>query len=280
MSSFENVEVFEDTKKLCETNGKIKEVLARSVKNQKLILEEEELSAVDKARFEDEAKIVVSTKRTFEAASGYVGQKVAVHNCASSTNPGGGVTRGASAQEECLCRCSGLYFCLSVPEMMKGFYYPHRNAKNPINNADIIYTPDVAVFKTDTNHPKLMDEKDWYDVDVITCVAPNLRERPSNRFNQNNGDHAVKVSDKELFEIHKKRLTRILDVAALNNAEVVILGAFGCGAFQNKPEVVSRAAKEVITEYLHVFKTIEFAVYCSPRDDTNFRVFKRVLGMM
>lgn len=55
MSSFENVEVFEDTKKLCETNGKIKEVLARSVKNQKLILEEEELSAVDKARFEDEA---------------------------------------------------------------------------------------------------------------------------------------------------------------------------------------------------------------------------------
>ena len=280
MSSFENVEVFEDTKKLCETNGKIKEVLARSVKNQKLILEEEELSAVDKARFEDEAKIVVSIKRTFEAAAGYAGQKVAVHNFASATNPGGGVTRGSSAQEECLCRCSGLYFCLSVSEMMKGFYYPHRNAKNPINNADIIYTPDVTVFKTDTSRPKLMDEKDWYDVDVITCVAPNLRERPSNRFNQNNGDHAVKVSDKELFEIHKKRLTRILDVAALNNAEVVILGAFGCGAFQNKPEVVSRAAKEVITEYLHVFKTIEFAVYCSPRDDTNFRVFKRVLGMM
>lgn len=153
MSSFENVEVFEDTKKLCETNGKIKEVLARSVKNQKLILEEEELSAVDKARFEDEAKIVVSTKRTFEAAADYAGQKVAVHNFASATNPGGGVTRGSSAQEECLCRCSGLYFCLSVPEMMKGFYYPHRNAKNPINNADIIYTPDVTVFKTDTNKP-------------------------------------------------------------------------------------------------------------------------------
>ena len=81
MSSFENVKVFEDTKKLCETNGKIKEVLARSVKNQKLILEEEELSAVDKARFEDEAKIVVSTKRTFEAAAGYAGQKVAVEGC-------------------------------------------------------------------------------------------------------------------------------------------------------------------------------------------------------
>jgi len=278
MSSFENVEIFEDTKNLCEKNGRIKDSLAKSVKNQKLILEGEDLPVVDKSRFTDNAKVTVSTKRTFEAASGYVGQKVAVHNFASATNPGGGVTRGSSAQEECLCRCSGLYFCLSVPDMMKGFYYPHRNAKNPINNADIIYTPDATVFKTDTSRPKLMDEKDWYDVDVITCAAPNLRKRPSNQFNQDNGDRSVKVSDKELLEIHKKRLTRILDVAALNGAEVVILGAFGCGAFQNKPEVVARAAKEVIADYLHTFKTIEFAVYCSPRDDTNFKVFKRVMG--
>lgn len=278
MSNFENVEIFEDTKRLCEINGKIKDALARSVKNQKLILESTDLAAVDKARFADGAKIIVSAKRTFEAAAGYAGQKVAVHNFASATNPGGGVTRGSSAQEECLCRCSGLYFCLSVPEMMKGFYYPHRNAKNPINNADIIYTPDVTVFKTDMNKPKLMDEKDWYDVDVITCAAPNLRERPSNRFNQGNGDRAVKVSDKELLEIHKKRLTRILDVVALNGNEVIILGAFGCGAFQNKPEVVARAAKEVIADYLHAFNAIEFAVYCPPRDDTNFKVFKRVLG--
>ena len=278
MSSFENVQIFEDTKKLCETNGKIKDSLARSVKNQKLIFESANLAAVDKARFEDEAKIIVSTKRSFEAAAAYAGQKVAVHNFASATNPGGGVTRGSSAQEECLCRCSGLYFCLSVPEMMRGFYYPHQNAKNPVNNADIIYTPDVTVFKTDANTPRLMDEKDWYDVDVITCAAPNLRKRPSNQFNQDNGDRSVKVSDKELLEIHKKRLTRILDVAALNGAEVVILGAFGCGAFQNKPEVVARAAKEVIADYLHTFKTIEFAVYCSPRDDTNFKVFKRVMG--
>ena len=113
-----------------------------------------------------------------------------------------------------------------------------------------------------------MDEKDWYDVDVITCAAPNLRERPSNRFNLGNGDRAVKVSDRKLLEIHKKRLTRILDVAALNGNEVVILGAFGCGAFQNKPEVVARAAKEAMADYLHAFKTIEFAVYCPPIDRT------------
>ena len=276
--SLENIEVFEDTKKLCETNGKIRESIAQSVKIQKLILEWNDLPDVEKRRFPEHANIIVSAKRTFEAASAYAGQRTAVHNFASSTNPGGGVTRGSSAQEECLCRCSGLYFCLSIPEMMRGFYYPHRNMKNPINNVDVIYTPDVTVFKTDESQPKLMNEAEWYDVDVITCAAPNLRERPSNRFNQDNGDRAVKVSDWELLEIHKKRLTRILDAAVLNGDETVILGAFGCGAFQNKPEVVARAAKEVITDYLHAFKTIEFAVYCPPQDNTNFKVFKRVIG--
>ena len=39
MSSFENMEIFEDTKRLCETNERIKDALVRSVKNQKLIME-------------------------------------------------------------------------------------------------------------------------------------------------------------------------------------------------------------------------------------------------
>ena len=29
---------------------------------------------------------------------------------------------------------------------------------------------------------------------------------------------------------------------------------------------------------LYAFKTIEFAVYCPPRDDTNFKVFEWVMG--
>ena len=278
MNAYENVEIFEDTKRLCEKNEKLKASVAESVKGQKLIPESEKLPVVDKKRFSDEAKVVVSTKRTFEAASGYVGQKVAVHNFASPYKPGGGVLRGAGAQEECLCRCSGLYFCLSVPELEKGFYSPHRKAKNPIGSADIIYTPAVTVFKTDKAKPQLMDEAAWYDVDVITCAAPDLRIKNSFHDIRNNVTPTVKITDKELLEIHKKRLCRILDVAALNGAEVVVLGAFGCGAYQNKPEVVARAAKDVLPEYLHAFKIIEFAVYCPPQNDTNFKVFKRVLS--
>lgn len=47
----------------------------------------------------------------------------------------------------------------------------HRNTRNAIHNDDIIHTPDVVVFKTDTAYPKLMEEFDWYHVNVITCAA-------------------------------------------------------------------------------------------------------------
>lgn len=33
----------------------------------------------------------------------------------------------------------------------------------------------------------------------------------------------------------------------------------------------------VIKDYLNAFKAIEFAVYCSPRDDRNYKTFARVL---
>ena len=98
MNTYENVEIFEDTKRLCEKNEKLKASVAESVKNQKLILESEKLPVVDKKHFSDEAKVVVSTKRTFEAASGYAGQKVAVHSFASPYKPVVGVLRGAGAQ--------------------------------------------------------------------------------------------------------------------------------------------------------------------------------------
>lgn len=277
MGRIENVIVFEDTEKLCKKNEKLKEAVKKSTEGQKLILEGTELPAVDKNRYDVQAKVVVSKKRTYEAASAYKGTKTAVHNFASASNPGGGVEKGANAQEECLCRCSGLFFSLNTPKMWDGFYTPHRKAHDPIHNDDIIFTPSVTVFKTDTAEPKLMDETQWYDVDVITCAAPNLRERPSNGYNSGDGNKSANIKDKDLLALHEKRLRRILDVAVSEKDETVILGAFGCGAFMNNPEIVALAAKNVIKDYLYAFRNIEFAVYCSPRDEQNYKIFERVL---
>ena len=277
MGRDENVTVFTDTERLCKTNPKLSESVKKATASQKLILEGDTLADQKKDIYEDPAKVVVSKKRTYEAAAGYKGQHVAVHNFASASNPGGGVVNGASAQEECLCRCSGLYFNLNTRAMWDGFYQPHRDAHDPIHNDDIIYTPGVTVFKTDTAMPELMPESDWYDVDVITCAAPNLRNQPSNKYNTGDGNKQTVMKDKDLLALHEKRLRRILEVALSEGCDTIILGAFGCGAFQNNPEVVAQANRNVIKDYLHAFKNIEFAVYCSPRDDRNFKIFERVL---
>ena len=124
-----------------------------------------------------------------------------------------------------------------------------------------------------------MAENDWFDVDVITCAAPNLRIRPTNNYNPADGD-AVRMGDKDLLLLHEKRLRRMFDVAVVEGAVTIILGAFGCGAFCNNPEVVALANKNVIKDYLHAFKNIEYAVYCSPKDDRNYRIFERVLRLV
>lgn len=275
MGREELVKVFEDTRRLYEEQDELVEATRQSVQKQKLVLEGKPLPHINKRIYSQPAEVVVSKKRSFEAAAAYKDKQVCVHNFASSKNPGGGVERGASAQEECLCRISNLYPCLSDERMMEGFYLPHRAMHNQLYNDDIIYTPGVVVFKSDTDEPVVLPEKEWYKVNVVTCAAPNLR--PGGTFNMNNGKRGSKISDEELMKIHEKRLRRILDVALIEKNEVVILGAFGCGAFQNNPEVVARAAQNVIAEYLYSFKTIELAVYCNPRDEKNYTVFAKEL---
>lgn len=95
--------------------------------------------------------------------------------------------------------------------------------------------------------------------------------------NPGEGNQAVKISQIELKQLHEKRMRKVLDIALENGNEVVVLGAFGCGAFSNPPEVVAEAMRTVVQEYRYQFKTIEFAVYCSSRNDVNYRVFQRVL---
>ena len=226
------------------------------------------------------AKIVVSPERTLEAAApyAYAGKKVCILNFASATNPGGGVTKGSSAQEEAICRCSTLFPNLNERESWNIFYEPHRRQHDPLHNDDCIYTPGVMVFKSDTDYPQLLPEEKWYSVNVVTCAAPNLREKPSNSMNSGDGDAAVHISREDLQALHEKRMRKVLEIAWRKGNEVVILGAFGCGAFRNPPMVVAQAMKTVVQEYRKNFETIEFAIYCSPRDDANYRVFRSVLG--
>ena len=268
----ELVNIFNDTERLCRSNEKLAASINETIEHQYVVSESEKVSKnPEDHRFDTPAEIIVSQRRSFEAAKKYSDERVCVLNFASSTHVGGGVTTGAGAQEECLCRCSTLYFAIGDNETKKNFHDTHyRQLKsgrmNSIYNDDCIYSPRITVFKSDTELPKLLPENEWYNVDVITCAAPNLNSRYEKIF----------ISDKVLKELHKKRAKRILDIAVSEGEDVIILGAFGCGAFRNPPEVVAQAYREVIDDYKYDFKTIEFAVYCPPqRGSGNYHAFQR-----
>ncbi len=270
MGRDENKAIFEDTRKHFKSNPIIANAIKLSNDHQEIFLEGTPVLPEPKPNAE-EARIVVSKKRSFEAAWHYMGYETCVLNFASATNPGGGVLWGSTAQEECLCRCSTLYANLTAPSAWWRFYEPHQEQRNPLYNDDCIYTPDVLVFKTDTRSPQLLDPEDWMQCNVITCAAPNLRPMHEGRTH-------ITITDAELLELHVQRLRRILSIAASRGNEVVILGAYGCGAFQNPPEIVAVAMAQVVDEFKYYFHTIEFAVYCSPKDEHNYEVFKRILG--
>lgn len=273
-----NAEIFRDTENQYKTNPLLKQSIQASIDQQKFISEKDVVGSAPKSEGK-KAKVVVSGKRSLEAAEHYAkqGKRVCVLNFASATNPGGGVVNGSSAQEECICRCTTLYPCLNTDAMWQSFYALHRKLGNPLYNNDCIYTPNVCVFKSDTSFPEPLPQEEWWSVNILTCAAPNLRERPSNAMNPCAGNKAAKITPAELEKLLTSRIDRIFEIAADNENDVLISGAFGCGAFRNPPEIVAKVFYEVMQKYLNQFETIEYAVYHTEREIANYDAFVQAM---
>jgi uncharacterized protein (TIGR02452 family) len=83
----------------------------------------------------------------------------------------------------------------------------------------------------------------------------------------------------ELFGYHIKRAIHMLTCAAAQKADILVLGAFGCGAFENDPNVVARAYRIALEEFPRVFERIEFAIYCPAGKSENYEAFERELSI-
>lgn len=226
------------------------------------------------------ASVTVSRRKTFEAAVLFKAQHphstVTVLNFASATNPGGGVRNGSSAQEESLCRCSTLYPALDQPRLWNDYYLPNRASGDVLHTDACIYSPGVVICKTDEAFPQRMPERDFVTVDVITCAAPNLRREPANAHNPGDGD-AVQISARELYDLHLRRARHILHIAAANGTDILVLGAFGCGAFCNDPNVVAQAYADALQDYARYFLQIDFAIYCREWETENYDAFRQTI---
>ena len=273
----QRIEIFHDTQSWFEEDFDLAESINEAKKNT-TIFYEDDYPEFD-ASATKETIISVSKDRSFQAAmrlhKDKPGSKIAVMNFANAFHAGGGVTKGSSAQEECLCRTSTLYPLLYRRTLRDSFYKHHKDLNTPKASDSLIYTEGVIICKTDEDLPKRMPKEDWVTVDVITIAAPDLRAKSNIHAPLVNG--GAYMNDSELFGYHVKRAIHMLTCAAAKGADTLVLGAFGCGAFQNDPEVVARAYKTALQEFPKVFDRIEFAVYCPPGDSVNYDVFSRII---
>ena len=109
----------------------------------------------------------VANETTLQAAGRLAakGMRVVALNFASARHPGGGFLNGARAQEESLCRSSGLYACIAGNPM----YASHAGHTGGFYSHYAIYSPEVPVIRTDAGD--LLPRP--YLCSFITCPAVN-----------------------------------------------------------------------------------------------------------
>ena len=166
-------------------------------------------------------------------------------NFASAKNPGGGFLGGSQAQEESIARSTGLYPC----QMKAWTYYEiNRNSTSCFYRDYIIHSPKVPILKNEEGEicPEIMT------TGIITAPAVNagvVKRKEPNRVG-------------EVKDVMKRRIAKVLAIALFNNHKSIVLGAWGCGVFQNDPVEIAQYFNEIIeADFKDEFREIVFAIY-------------------
>ncbi len=174
-------------------------------------------------------------------------------NFASARHPGGGFLSGAHAQEESLCRASGLYVCIHSNAM----YRHHATLPGGFYTNYAIYSPAVPIFKDDDG--KLLDEP--YLCAFVTSPAVNAGVYMK--------EHKAGQRDVVRDEM-RDRVEKVLAIMAGHGHDAAVLGAWGCGVFKNDPEMIAELfAKALRGRFSGAFAKVVFAVLDSS-DEKHF----------
>lgn len=239
----------------------IAEEMQRSMSGSRLF-SPEELSALRSESVTGEARVEVCNATTQTMAQEMASNsEVMLLNFASGRNPGGGFLNGAKAQEEDLCRCSGLYNTL-LPHQE---YYEANRAQESLLYTDYaIYSPQVPFFKTRGSGDFLPEP---FLASVLTMPAPN-----SGPFLRRGGD------EQELRQCFKRRWANVLHIARAVGHTELLLGAWGCGAFGGDPNMAAATAKSALAQHAEGIERVVFAIPGKGKQSRrNLEVFQQIL---
>ena len=193
-----------------------------------------------------------------------LGLNPAVLNLADAYHACGMYNSGSGAQEESLCRASTLSLTLYqyYNKMWAG------KAGVPLRPVsaypmDIhfggIYSPGVTVFRDNQDTGFALREEP-YQTSIISLAALNFRSGHKTNNLEYRADDGGFTPEGE--QVMHDKIRTIYRIALLNGHDSLVLGAFGCGVFQLKPELVAKYFKQVLDEdeFRGKFHTIVFAM--------------------
>jgi uncharacterized protein (TIGR02452 family) len=160
-------------------------------------------------------------------------RRIACLNFASAKHPGGGFLGGSEAQEESLARASALYATLQT---QPAFYDRHRRERSSLYTDQVIFSPDVPVFRDDDG--QLLDAP--WTASFLTAAAVNAGAIHRNE--------PARVA--EIVPVMEGRTRMVLAVAAAHGCEALVLGAWGCGVFRNDPATIAAIFARALAEPL------------------------------
>lgn len=179
------------------------------------------------------------------------GDKVCVLDFASYTNPGGGFLTGALSQEESICRMSGLY---PILQSRADIYEKRRlNLNNGLYGNDMFYIKDVPFMSRGRGKAVLAD--------VIVAAAPNAKSYMK----------SAGAKKMELDHALKQRIGMIYTIPARMGANILLLGAFGCGVFGNEIDSVINYWMSCAELWPGLYKEIVHPVF----DKAQYECFKK-----
>ncbi len=174
------------------------------------------------------------------------GKRVALLNMASAKQPNGGVRENTQAQEEDVSRRTGLVHAIA-PKERDGL----QTNCYPLQGISGLYSPAVPVFRAGGDRDYAFLERP-FNIDVITVAA---LKRP-------NGSGALSPAE---IASTRKLITLQLQMAADQGVRVLVLSAFGCGAYNNPPAQIAKIYEEELQNFTGMFDAVVFAII----DDKN-----------
>ncbi len=212
-----------------------------------------------------QSKCLVVNSNCLNLSNLDLSKKIALLNFANPKNPACGVPKD-NTQEEFILRNTNLSLYLYNINTLHS-NNPTGNNYYPLKSGELLYSKNVKIIR-DIKTFQFLNTS--INIDIITgasLIGPQIIKQGNELCYKNIADYNYMYNYIEL----------IFQSAIDNNVDILILGAFGCGAFSCPPHQTAQIFNYFCQKYKSYFDLILFPIINDIRGIHNFNIFSQYI---